>query len=43
MVVLGIQQEVSAHYCDAYSDDGQNDEHQEHESVHIVHLYTGNI
>lgn len=35
-IVLGVQQKVRAHNRYAHGDDHQNDEHQQHESVHIV-------
>ena len=38
VVVLRIEQEVGAHNGHAHCDDRQNDEHQQHEAVHIVHL-----
>ena len=38
VVVLRVEQEVGAHNGHAHRDDRQNDEHQQHEAVHIVHL-----
>lgn len=38
MVVLRVEQEVGAHDGHAHRHDGQDDEHQQHEAVHIVHL-----
>lgn len=38
MIILGIQQKVSAHDCHADGDNHQNQEDQQHESVDIVHL-----
>ena len=38
VIILGIQQEVSAHDCHADRDNHQNEEDQQHESVDIVHL-----
>lgn len=35
-VVLSIQQEVRAHDGDAHRHDAEDDQHQHHESVHVV-------
>ena len=37
-VVLSVEQEVCADDGDANSDNGQDDEDQEHEAVHVVDL-----
>ena len=38
MVVLGVQQEVGADDRDADCHDGEDEEHQQHEAVDVVHL-----
>ena len=37
-VVLRVEQEVGAYNGDADGDHGQDEEHQQHEAVHIVDL-----
>ncbi len=39
MVVLGVEQEVGAHDGHTHCHNGQDEEHQQHEAVHVVHLH----
>ena len=39
MVVLSVQQEVGPDDGHAHRHNRQDDEHQQHEAVHIVHLH----
>lgn len=37
-VVFGVEQKVCAYDCHAHGHDDQNQEHQQHETVHVVDL-----
>ncbi len=38
MIVLGVQEEIGAHYGHANRHDQEDEEHQQHKAVHVVHL-----
>ena len=38
MVIFGIEQKVGAHNCDAHRNYCKDEEDQQHEAVHVVHL-----
>lgn len=38
MIVLSIQQEISTHNSDTYGDYYEDDKHQQHETIDVVHL-----